>query len=197
MVPGALQLRDRFFTHTPVRHRRPFGHKARSPQVRTHSFAARPQRSTMPTFGHQCFPGIQHKLGAAHALEIPYKFDLVQSPSKSVNAAGHSANMMAISDPEGIKTAHNMSEMWSTFARTGHPGAKGQPIWPADTTEKRATMEIDAQCTVVARCRADLSPAGDRRVPPIAFVEDCDVDNELVIACPFGELPVGYASRCN
>ena len=26
-----------------------------------------------------------------------------------------------------------MSEMWATFARTGHPGAKGQPVWPAYT----------------------------------------------------------------
>ena len=57
--------------------------------------------------------------------------------------------MMSISDPESVKCAHNMSEMWSTFARTGHPGAKGQPYWPAYTTETRATMEIDAQCRVV------------------------------------------------
>jgi para-nitrobenzyl esterase len=42
-----------------------------------------------------------------------------------------------------------MSEMWSTFARTGHPGAKGQPKWPAYTLQMRATMEINAQCTVV------------------------------------------------
>jgi len=38
-----------------------------------------------------------------------------------------------------------MSEMWSTFARTGHPDAK----WPAYTIEKRATMEIDVECIVV------------------------------------------------
>ena len=31
----------------------------------------------------------------------------------------------------------------------GRPGAKGQPEWPAYTTERRATMEIDAQCRVV------------------------------------------------
>ena len=57
--------------------------------------------------------------------------------------------MMSISSPDGVRAAHNMSEMWSTFARTGHPAAKGQPDWPAYTTEKRATMEIDAQCKVV------------------------------------------------
>jgi para-nitrobenzyl esterase len=39
--------------------------------------------------------------------------------------------------------------MWSTFARTGRPAANGQPVWPPYTTEKRSTMEIDAECTVV------------------------------------------------
>jgi para-nitrobenzyl esterase len=51
--------------------------------------------------------------------------------------------------PDSVKTAHNMSEMWSTFARTGHPAAKGQPNWPAYDTKTRATMEINAQCKVV------------------------------------------------
>ena len=56
---------------------------------------------------------------------------------------------MAISGPDTVKAAHNMSEMWSSFARTSHPAAKGQPHWPAYDTEKRATMEINAQCKVV------------------------------------------------
>jgi para-nitrobenzyl esterase len=72
-------------------------------------------------------------MGTPHAMEIAYKFNNVQANSR----------------PESVKAAHNMSEMWSTFARTGHPGAKGQPAWPAYTAEKRSTMEIDADCTVV------------------------------------------------
>jgi para-nitrobenzyl esterase len=56
---------------------------------------------------------------------------------------------MSGSGPESVKAAHNMSEMWSTFARTGRPAAKGQPTWPAYTREKRSTMEIDAECEVV------------------------------------------------
>jgi para-nitrobenzyl esterase len=96
-------------------------------------------------------PGTQHKLGAAHALEIPYKFNLVQPASQGQNAdaTGHGPNMMAISDPNGIKAAHNMSGMWARFARTGHPGVDGQPAWPAYDLKKRTTMEIDAQCKVV------------------------------------------------
>jgi carboxylesterase type B len=41
------------------------------------------------------------------------------------------------------------AELWSTFARTGKPAAKGQPEWPAYTAAKRATYYIDAQCEVV------------------------------------------------
>lgn len=88
-------------------------------------------------------PGTQHKFGAPHAMEISYKFNNVQ-PS-----GGSNAGLMSISRPESIKAAHNMSEMWSTFARTGRPAAAGQPAWPAYTTEKRSTMEIDAECAVV------------------------------------------------
>jgi para-nitrobenzyl esterase len=42
-----------------------------------------------------------------------------------------------------------MAEMWSVFARTGCPAAKGQPAWPAYTTEERSTMEIDVECKVI------------------------------------------------
>jgi len=89
-------------------------------------------------------PGTTHKMGAAHALEIRYKFNLVES-----EASTSGPDLMAVSGPDGVKTAHNMSEMWSAFARTGRPVAQGQPAWPAYTTERRATMEIDAQCRIV------------------------------------------------
>jgi len=88
-------------------------------------------------------PGIQHKVGAAHALEIPYKFYNVQP------AGQPGRGMMSVSGPEDEKAAHNIAEMWSTFAKTGHPGAKGQPAWPAYTTQKRSTMEINTECKVV------------------------------------------------
>ncbi len=95
-------------------------------------------------------PGTHHKLGAAHALEIPYKFNNIQPPASNAPAGPPPpATMMSASDPASVKAARNMSEMWSTFARTGHPGAKGQPYWPAYNTEKRATMEIDTECKVV------------------------------------------------
>jgi para-nitrobenzyl esterase len=88
-------------------------------------------------------PGTTHKFGAGHATEIPYKFDNVESVIRSGGMSFLGPNSTSVA------AAHNMSEMWATFARTGLPGAKGQPAWPAYDLKTRATMEIDAQCRVV------------------------------------------------
>ena len=93
-------------------------------------------------------PGTQHKMGTPHAMEITYKFYNVPQPDQqSANAGQQGANagggLMSISRPESVKAAHNMAELWSTFARTGKPAAKGQPEWPAYTPQTRATVEID------------------------------------------------------
>ena len=94
-------------------------------------------------------PGTQHKVGAAHAAEIPYKFYNVRPSQPQAGNAGLVGGLMSVSGPGAEKAAHNMAEMWSTFATTGKPGAKGQPPWPAYTAEKRSTMEIDTECKVV------------------------------------------------
>ena len=96
-------------------------------------------------------PGTQHKVGAAHALEIAYKFDLIRPTEKVPGADPQQTATRTMMDtgPDSVKTAENMSQMWSTFARTGKPGAKGQPEWPAYDTTRRATMLIDAECKVV------------------------------------------------
>ncbi len=98
-------------------------------------------------------PGTQHKMGTPHAMEITYKFYNVPQPGQqSANAGPQGGNagggLMGVSRPESVKAAHNMAELWSTFARTGKPSAKGQPEWPAYTAQTRATMEIDTDCTV-------------------------------------------------
>jgi len=89
-------------------------------------------------------PGTKHRLGAAHATEIWHKFDNVDLPNPK-NAPGPP---LIGDDPGRKQSARNMSEMWATFARNGHPGAKGQPTWPAYTLDRRSTMLIDAACRV-------------------------------------------------
>lgn len=97
-------------------------------------------------------PGTNHKYGAAHAAEIVYKFNNIPAPLTGLPAQqppqGVQSSTLGSPDPNSVQTALNMSGFWSSFARTGHPSAKGQPAWPAYTTEKRATMMIDAQCKV-------------------------------------------------
>ena len=101
----------------------------------------------MYTFMHESdmiVPGTNHRLGAAHATEIWYKFNNIdlESPKDSPGPP------LIGDDSDRKKAALNMSEMWATFARTGHPRAQGQPAWPAYDTQSRATMMIDAECKV-------------------------------------------------
>jgi len=98
-------------------------------------------------------PGTQHKIGSPHAMEIMYKFNNIKLADPKAPPApvpGSAApSMMGGSNAAAVKAANNMAEMWSTFAKTAHPGAKGQPNWPAYDTKTRATMEIDAECKVI------------------------------------------------
>ena len=100
-------------------------------------------------------PGTDYRIGAGHSLEIPMKFDNVHAViapnSKAPGPYEHLLGMETVygTDARREKTAHNMSQMWATFARTGHPGAASQPTWPAYTLARRATMRIDAECKIV------------------------------------------------
>jgi para-nitrobenzyl esterase len=50
--------------------------------------------------------------------------------------------------PERFTASHNMAEMWTTFARTGKPGAVGQPEWLPYSLSRRPTMRIDTRCEI-------------------------------------------------
>jgi para-nitrobenzyl esterase len=95
-------------------------------------------------------PGANRPLGPMHALEIPFKFN-------NVDAKIH-GSVLAGKRSERYVTGHAMSEMWATFARTGTPGAVGQPHWPAYTLDRRQTMIIDAACQV------EDDPYGEERL---------------------------------
>lgn len=89
-------------------------------------------------------PGTARLIGAMHGIDIPFKFDNVEHTS--MNGKGNVAGAR----PERIKAGRNMSEMWATFARTGKPGAVGEPAWPAYTLQTRNTLLIDSECRVVS-----------------------------------------------
>ncbi|MFD7921890.1 carboxylesterase/lipase family protein [Streptomyces sp. NPDC059740] len=77
------------------------------------------------------------ELGAAHAVELPFVFDLTQLPGL------HGPHALLGPDRPPADLAPRMHRAWVRFAATGDPG------WSPYTTERRATMRIDADWTLV------------------------------------------------
>jgi len=85
--------------------------------------------------GGRPLAGVEGEMGAAHALDIPIKFNNVQGA-------------FAGSRPERIAAGAAMSRLWAGFARQGRPVASGLPEWPAYDLVKRPVMFIDSTCRV-------------------------------------------------
>lgn len=77
------------------------------------------------------------ELGATHAVELPFVFDLADRPELN----GPSALLGPDKPP--VDLADRVHETWIRFAATGNPG------WDPYDTERRATMHIDAEWTQI------------------------------------------------
>ena len=87
-------------------------------------------------------PLMDGKLGACHALEIPFVFGTTKIP-KLDDFAGKGPDVEAVSE--------QMMDAWIAFARTGNPNADSIPEWPAYETEKRSTMVFGKETKVVEK----------------------------------------------
>jgi para-nitrobenzyl esterase len=76
-------------------------------------------------------------LRAGHATEIQAKFE-------NADLGG-----LMGTKPDRFQAARNFGEVWTGFARNGHPAVTGAPAWPAYDLNTRATMLVDVQCTLV------------------------------------------------
>ena len=76
-------------------------------------------------------------LRAGHATEIAMKFLNYDIPALEGNGPGVAA------------ASKNMSALWTSFARHGHPEVQGLPSWPRYELEHRSTMLINSECQVV------------------------------------------------
>jgi para-nitrobenzyl esterase len=83
------------------------------------------------------------RMGAHHAMDLPFVFDTTDVPLSTKGADGA---------PE---LAAAMSATWAAFARAGTPENAAIPSWPAYTPETRATMVFDTRCRVVNDPLAD------------------------------------------
>jgi len=77
------------------------------------------------------------RMGAHHAMDLPFVFDTTDVPLSTKGADGA---------PE---LAAAMSATWAAFARTGKAGNPAILDWPAYTAADRATMMFDTRCRVV------------------------------------------------
>ena len=82
------------------------------------------------------------RMGAHHAMDLPFVFDTTDVPLSTQGTDGTGAD----GAPE---LAAAMSATWAAFARTGTPDNPAIPAWPAYTPSERATMVFDTRCRVV------------------------------------------------
>jgi para-nitrobenzyl esterase len=81
-------------------------------------------------------PLFDGRLGAPHAIDVPFTFDTLEC----TNATDRSAGAHAL--------AARMSGTWAAFARNGVPAHASLPAWPAYSVEQRRTMVLDVDCHV-------------------------------------------------
>ncbi|AHH97457.1 carboxylesterase/lipase family protein [Kutzneria albida] len=99
--------------------------------------AAHPQSATYAYEFAWRSQALHGELGATHAVELPFVFDLAHLPQL------HGPTALLGPDKPPADLAARVHETWVRFARTGDPG------WDPYDTERRATMRIDAEWTQV------------------------------------------------
>jgi para-nitrobenzyl esterase len=80
------------------------------------------------------------KLGACHALDVPFALGTYDLPK---------VREFAGTGPDAERMAHAMMDAWVAFARRGDPSHPGIPAWPAYAAPRRSTLELGATCRVV------------------------------------------------
>ncbi|MGB3481473.1 MAG: carboxylesterase/lipase family protein [Mycobacterium sp.] len=90
------------------------------------------------------------RLGAAHATELPYVWGNLVMGSKDITfkLGGLAA---------GAAVSERMQARWAAFAHGQTPGS--DPDWPAYTVERRSTLVIDREDTVVDDVDRDIRAA--------------------------------------
>ena len=88
-------------------------------------------------------PLFDGRLGAPHALDVPFCFDTIDL----TNATDLS--------PGARKVAATMASTWIAFARTGNPNNATIPHWPAYNAAERSTMLLDVEPRVENDLRGD------------------------------------------
>ena len=81
--------------------------------------------------------GTDWTLRAGHATEIQSKFE-------NPDIGG-----LMGTKPDRFQASKNFGEVWTSFARTGHPHAPDVDHWPAYNLTTRSTGLVDVHCSIV------------------------------------------------
>jgi para-nitrobenzyl esterase len=84
-------------------------------------------------------PAFGGKLGAAHALELPFVWNVVDTP----------VGQMLLGGGNGSQLATAMQSAWAAFIRGSAPAAADFPRWPIYEAPRRSTLVIDRESRVV------------------------------------------------
>jgi carboxylesterase type B len=82
-------------------------------------------------------PVLDGSLGACHALELPFVFDMLEQ----------SADFVGSSPPADL--AEDIHRAWVRFAATGDPGSLGGSDWPTYDTDRRPVMDFNTGRQVI------------------------------------------------
>ncbi len=82
-------------------------------------------------------PAFDGRLGAAHALELPFVWNQLDLPVSQLLLGGDAAAARSL--------GARMHEAWAAFVRGGEPAAAGLPAWPRYDEARRATMLLDRE----------------------------------------------------
>ena len=119
--------------------------------------------ATATTFGNDTFALAALKSAQPPAVFL-YRYDYESNvPIKETNTTLKACHASDIAptfynyDQVGLHgngpglpdASRNLSALWTAFARTGKPAARGVPEWPRYNTKSRPTMLIDTTCKVV------------------------------------------------
>jgi len=130
-------------------------------------------------------PDLDGRLGAPHAIELPFVFDNLEAAPEFVG-----------NDPRNPALANAVQGLWVGFATTGVPAADSAPIWPRYDRTARPTLILDRELSVqddpypVSRTtwgsmRFDGSDPGLDRLTPLQY-EGTNWNDPLVIAAVIG-----------
>jgi para-nitrobenzyl esterase len=79
-------------------------------------------------------PAFGGRLGAAHALELPFTWNHLDLP----------ISQLLVGDAPGARElGAQIHDAWAAFIRDGAPAASGLPAWPRYDEPRRATMVLD------------------------------------------------------